>query len=208
MKKMIMALMMVSFIVTGAEAKKKCVCTSTTKHTTATAHKTVKAGYTKGHDAYAENFKVCKAGCGYTICGETPTTKNTAPAACAKVLQQQDNNNNVASNGNNDYDESVTVTDTRTTYNYNQAQAPEAVTPMAPVNQSFAVPVFNINTISSFEGYYPNKGKIEVIYDDTNNARAPYQGKPSPQDDGPSKNNYRNLNSNQPDLPPINGEIK
>jgi len=65
-----------------------------------------------------------------------------------------------------------------------------------------------MNKVSSYTGYYPQQGyrqhNIIVTYD---YGRAPYEGLPSPQYDGPQKNEQRNLNYNQNsiDLPPSNG---
>jgi hypothetical protein len=58
----------------------------------------------------------------------------------------------------------------------------------------------------SYTGNY-QQHNIAVFYDDPRN---PYEGLPSRQDDGPGKNEERNLNFNQTSvtLPPVNGENK
>jgi len=63
-----------------------------------------------------------------------------------------------------------------------------------------------MNQINSYEGYY-QRHHIVVSYDDPRN---PYEGLPSIQDDGPAKNDQRNLNYNQTSiiLPPVNGESR
>lgn len=63
-----------------------------------------------------------------------------------------------------------------------------------------------MNQVNSYEGYY-QRHNIQVSYDDPRN---PYEGLPSIQDDGPAKNNQRNLNYNQTSiiLPPVNGESR
>ncbi|MBC7552403.1 MAG: hypothetical protein H7257_00335 [Taibaiella sp.] len=204
MKKMIIALMVLGFGNYSAEAKKKCVCKNDTKQTTKyTSHTTGKI-----KKANIQNYHVCKDFCGYHICGETPTVYNTTPQSCAAAL------NNATARGNNDelynyialnrpsQDYTVEASDNSTNNSL-----------LAPHSQSYPA-AFTIQNAGSFEGYYPNKGKIVVGGD---NATAPYAGEASPQYDGPKKNKVRNLKVNSPEqnsgnpdisLPPSNGEIK
>jgi hypothetical protein len=62
-----------------------------------------------------------------------------------------------------------------------------------------------MNEVNSYEGYY-QRHHIIVSYDDPRN---PYNGLPSIQDDGPAKNDQRNLNYNQTNvvLPSVNGQM-
>jgi len=60
------------------------------------------------------------------------------------------------------------------------------------------------NQVKAYEGYY-QQHNIMVSYDDPRN---PYEGLPSKQDDGPMKNDVRNLNygPSSTNLPPVNGD--
>lgn len=80
--------------------------------------------------------------------------------------------------------------------------APENVN----VLQNTCAQSVQMNQVNSYEGYY-QRHNIRVSYDDPRN---PYEGLPSIQDDGPAKNDQRNLNYNQTSitLPPVNGESR
>ena len=83
MKKLLIALSLVSLVAVSADAQTKCN-NGTVKHKAEkpTAQTTAKAGVSP----FASNYKVCKAVCGYSICNEAPTMYNTAPKTCARQL--------------------------------------------------------------------------------------------------------------------------
>ena len=127
---------------------------------------------------YAENFKVCEDNRGYHICGEVPTYANSTRGYAIADYQEM----SYTSNNN----ESVAV----------NTNTPEVM--VAPQSQSY--PVVNVSIANTYEGYYPKKHYILVGYGDNVAAdnRAPYEGLPSPQYDGPEKNAERNMNVNTP----------
>ena len=133
---------------------------------------------------YAENYKVCKNNYGYYICCETPDLNNST----YKGLPE-----NVAM-------EPYTIENTPVAGN----KIPP-VDMTAPQSQSYVMQSSN-----TYEGYYPKRGRIKVCYVGDNvamNNRAPYEGCPSPQYDGPELNKLRNMNVNNPvGLSPIAGK--
>ena len=170
MKKILMALVMTGLTHLGAEAQTKNCEIIQTKVCT------------KGGDCYkthyAENFKVCKNDHGYFICCETPEYFNSTHPGF--VVTNQENPN--------DYTQNYVQNET---YTANEA----AISNNLPQSQSYAG--YNIVSSQTYTGYYFQKGKMKVCYVGDNVAdlnQAPYNGCPSPQDDGPDKNNARNLN--------------
>lgn len=208
-----MALVILGIASYNAEAQKKCVCPAAAKHAT---HKYVShnRGVNKSKESYAQNFHICKDFCGYHVCGQNPTVNNTTPKSCARLL----NGNNYAEGQNAAAYNTYTSVQPQATDMYTVAAedypAPTALNFMAPEQQSYPAVALTLRNANSFEGYYPNKGKIKVGYD---NATAPYEGEASPQYDGPKKNKVRNLKANSPEqnstdpsftLPPSNGTIQ
>jgi hypothetical protein len=142
------------------------------------------------HTKYSENFKVCKNGSGYFICGEAITNRNSTKGAMNMPAAGRQMVYNMPSEQQQDQP---------------VMQVPDQLT--APQSQSYPSS-FAVNTTSSYEGYYPQKHYISVSYDNVaEDNRAPYEGLPSPQDDGPAKNAERNLNESNPNanLAPITG---
>ena len=183
MKKIMMALAMISISYFGADAKQKCTCPATVAKHTAHKHTRAYGGVTK--DKYAQNFKVCQDAYGYHICGETPTCYNST--YCIPGV----NTGGMAARNTSVYDDDNAFTQVQ------QSDKPAMQHSMvAPQSQSYpATTAYTIGTANTYEGYYPRTGKIKVYYD---NGTAPYEGEPSPQDDGPAKNKSRNLNENTP----------
>jgi len=152
----------------------------------------------KGESCYttkfAENYKVCKNNSGYFICGETPNYANSTHPHFT-----------VSSN--------MGYTDDAYAMQNNTAQAQTTETDIvmvAPQSQSYPNNTdFGMTSSSSYEGYYGKRNYMKVCYVGDNvaeNNRNPYHGCPSPQDEGPERNNERNKNvSNPVDLPPVNG---
>ena len=198
MKKILMALVMISGSFISANAQTKCVCpvVKRTVH-----HKTTT------HANYAQNFKVCKNQYGYHICGEVSTCYNST--YCIPGVNTA--GPMVASNNSTYNDDDVAINyqpsyETANTY-YGNMPAPAAAA-VAPQSQSYPVK-------TDLRQPYVNNGQDNVVvaYD---NGTAPYDGLPSPQDDGPNKNKARNLNENSPaqntqnpelSLPPASGKI-
>ena len=180
MEKILMALMVLSFTYLGANAQ------ATDKNYCGVSHgKVCKGSKANGYHCYktkyAQNFKVCKSDFGYFICCENPSSTNTTHAVLAAIPSSNQR--------------------------YSSART-------APENQSFPWENYDQAIINSrsYEGYYQPKSSIKVCYTGNNVAaltRAPYQGCPSPQSEGPEVNNVRNLNVATPNanmqLAPING---
>ena len=167
MKKiLIMALTMAGLSYLSAEAQ------STAKSCGTTQAQVCAKGRGCYKTPYAENFPVCKGDHGYFICCEKPGRTNATHSAAVPMLSvYQDNNRS--------YDEYVNVTDEGTTV------------------QSQSYPKYTVNRTATYQGYYPQKGKMRICYMGDNVAELnanPYHGCPSPQDDGPEKNNQRNEN--------------
>jgi hypothetical protein len=135
---------------------------------------------------WAENYPVCKGSNGYHICGHHAgyTTANATTYSDLQSQQPASENGATPSPCNS------------------MSAAMKAPTYMG-LNEPGG---FTLNTISSYQGYYPvREHVVKVSYE---NALAPYEGLPSPQDDGPKKNQQRNLNyntSNGVDLPSSSG---
>ncbi len=173
MKKILIALAVSGFVYCSAEAqtssKKNCGITQD-RVCRKSSDNSISCYKTK----YAENFKVCKGNSGYYICCQTPEENNsTHPRGTTVVVNQF-----------RDYD------------NEEQQYQNSATKFVAPVSQSGAQ--YSANAASSYEGYYNNpKGKMKVCYGGDNVAkltRAPWDGCPSPENDGPERNNQRNVN--------------
>ena len=137
---------------------------------------------TKGHACYptkyAENFKVCKGDRGYFICCETPGENNATHSGYAVTTSNQNEEN------------TFTIQD-----GYVQNEAPQDAASVLPQSQSY--PGYEVMNSNSYEGYYLKKSKQRPCYGGNNVAEQnqnPYHGCPSPQFDGPEKNNYRNMN--------------
>ena len=173
MKKILMALAMTGFVYLSAEAqtenKKNCG-----DKQDQVCRKSSGKGISCYKTAYAENFKVCKNDNGYFICCEEPNQNNSTRAAMQAIAARQ--------YPANDYQESVMPTPGEF---------------VAPVSQSLPQQ-YGANTSSSYEGYYDSpKGRMKVCYGGDNAAeltRAPWQGCPSPENDGADKNRQRNVN--------------
>jgi hypothetical protein len=181
MKKiLLMALTGLTFFSAEAQKQNTTGCKIVTHHKKAVRH-----------HGYAENFPVCKNDYGYHICGEAITYKNSTKGSRNMPSRQQD-----MSYTQNAFQKPVDD-------NINQSVM------IAPQSQSYPSAAFTMNTESSYEGYYPQKHYMTVSYSNSvaEETRAPYEGLPSPQDDGPSKNAERNLNESNPnaDLAPITG---
>ena len=189
MKKiLVMALIMTGgFFSAEAQGQSKEVCNSK------------KACY---RTKYSENFKVCKNDDGYYICGETPTYANSTIRGHRQMQQRQ----------YKQPEQTMQYAQNTQQQQYEQQDAPANTTSdalIAPQSQSYATtPSFDVSSVSSYEGYYPKKHYIQVSGDNVaEDNRAPYEGMPSPQYDGPAKNAERNLNASNPnaDLAPITG---
>jgi len=176
MKKILVALAMSGFVYCSAQAQtdvKNCGTTSNQVCKRSSGNN-VSCYKTK----YAENFKVCKNDNGYYICCETPDGNNaTHPVNTA-----------------------VAVNEYRDDYNAGQQQyANQEKSNRAPESQSF----LEYSQYSSYEGYYNTaKGKMKVCYGGNNVAkltRAPWEGCPSPENDGTDKNIQRNPNAMAPE---------
>ena len=168
-----------TFLSAEAQAQNKEVC-RISKHKGSSCYST----------KYAENFKVCKSNRGYLICGETPTRYNST----------------IKGNEQMAYQSMAYEQDTRQDMQDAPATNGTPDVMIAPQSQSY--PAYNINSATSYEGYFPTKHYIKVSYDNVaEDNRAPYEGLPSPQYDGPQKNAERNINANNPNanLGPITG---
>ena len=178
MKKILIALAMSGFVYCSAEAqtdsKKNCGVTSDQVCRRSSGN-SISCYKTK----YAENFKVCKNENGYFICCETPDGNNaTHPVNTAVVVNEY----------RDDYDNGQ-----------QQQNANQDNNMRAPMSQSYLE--YSQNASASYEGYYP-KGKMKVCYGGNNVARltrAPWEGCPSPENDGSDKNIQRNPNAMAPE---------
>ena len=127
---------------------------------------------------YAENFKVCKNDHGYFICCEPPEYYNSTHTGFVATNYQ--NPDGYSQN-----------------YMQNEAYTPNEATVSNNLPQSQSYTGYYIVPGGTYTGYYFQKGKIKACYVGDNVAdlnRDPYFGCPSPQYDGPEKNNERNLN--------------
>ena len=175
MKKILIALAMSGFVYCSAEAQtdgKKNCGTTQDRVCRKSSDNSISCYKTK----YAENFKVCKGNFGYYICCEAPENSNsTRPSATAVAMNQY----------SRDYDNQVQADNQNNAANF-----------VAPVSQSFLE--YSANASTSYEGYYNTpKGKMKVCYGGDNVAELthnPWVGCPSPENDGPDKNNQRNMN--------------
>ena len=182
MKKILIALAMSGFVYYSAEAQTnaKANCGTTSNQVCRrSSGNNVSCYKTK----YAENFKVCKNNNGYFICCETPDGNNATHPVNTTVAFNEYRDDYY--NGQQQY----TIQD-----NDNNGRA--------PVSQSFLE--YSQNASTSYEGYYNNnpKGKMKVCYGGNNVAkltRAPWEGCPSPENDGPDKNIQRNPNAMAPE---------
>jgi hypothetical protein len=187
MKKILVALVMTGLAYSGANAQsskvKACGVKNEQVCRVSKDNKAVSCYKTK----YAENFKVCKGDHGYTICCETPGLYNSTHYNYTA--------NNAVSKETEEYQYPATG-------NYN------TVVDMAvPQNQSYVN-----TTYSLYSDSYTQKSEKKACYTGNNVAasnRAPYEGCPSPQSEGPEVNKQRNLNvSNPANMPPLAGQPK
>ena len=74
-----------SLLLTSATAQTKSNCAANKTQKVVTSEK---RGYRGPYNAsaYAENYKVVRSYCGYTIAGETPSDLNTEPKTCARQM--------------------------------------------------------------------------------------------------------------------------
>jgi hypothetical protein len=208
MKKIITALIItgLSYNSTSAQLAQGLCATSSNKVCKKSSDKTSKSCYATH---YAQNFKVCNNEYGYYICCESPSEANsTNPHPDLTALnagQNADNNGQNADNNAEQNNDNVTVSG-------DDGRTNEMIAPESQSYPPYPQPGYSIMVASSYEGYYPQKGKIKVCYygdSVAENNQNPYHGCPSPQFDGPEKNNTRNINANTPsDFPPINGWTK
>jgi hypothetical protein len=197
MKKIIIALLIAG---TGqiAVAQESQVCRKSSDNKAVACYKT----------KYAENFKICQTNSGYVVCGETPTYKNSTRGGYISASGQVEDMN--------EYNERYVLKSRTAPDNQQAADVPGAVALLSPEAGSQSYPSnyvadldksadFGALTTGSYAGYKPGS----ACYTGDNvaeNNKAPYKGCPSPQDDGPAKNNYRNINvSNPVNLPPLAG---
>lgn len=190
MKKILAALAITGLVVSGANAQTTRINVCGVKHDKVCRQSADKKSTSCYKTEFAQNFKVCKNQHGYYICCETPDHTNSTYGG---VVAQ---------------DENRTVANQNQGWTSNNQNRPE-VDMTIPQSQSYVMQSNN-----SYEGYYTDRnknkrGRIKVCYIGDNvaaNNRAPYEGCPSPQSDGPEVNNHRNMNvSNPVDLPPISG---
>jgi hypothetical protein len=139
---------------------------------------------------YSENYKVCKNSNGYFICSGPDGTPNyTYPSFTERGVKPYDA-------PVHQY-EAVPVAQDR-------QQTKDDLS--APQSQSYPE---NTNTVAGIGKLYSGKNYIKVCnqaYSVADENRLPYQGCPSPQDDGPDKNNARNINESNPiNQPPLTG---
>ena len=203
MKKIITALIIAGLTYNNANAQlKQGLCVrSSGKVCKMSPDKKDKSCYSTKYD---QNYQVCSNEYGYYICCEHPAEK---PQAYKTTYSDQQAS--VQRSGTNTENDADSKTDLM---NNNEAvQTPNEL--IAPQSQSYPKNTdYGINQASSYEGYYPKRGRIKVCYYGNNvaeNSRMPYQGCASPQYDGPDKNQERNINANTPsDMPPLNGWSK
>ena len=144
----------------------------------------------KHHDKYDENFKVCKNDAGYHICGEPVSYINaTKQIHYLPPAPQHMTYNNQG-------------------MDQQQAPATDPNAMLAPQSQSYPS-AYTVNETAAYESFVPKKHFMTVSYNENvaEENRAPYEGLPSPQYDGPAKNLQRNLNESNPNanLAPITG---
>ena len=171
MKKILMALAITGFTYFSAEAQ----ATDSKKSCGVTQDEVCRKGQGCYKTKYAENFKVCKSNKGYFICCETTNYNNSTQSGAQDAAYQG------ANNEQNDYAA--------------QNENMNVVAGNAPQSQSYAS--YDVIKPHTYGGYYFQKGKIKACYIGNNVAeenRAPYEGCPSPQYDGPEKNRERNVN--------------
>lgn len=139
---------------------------------------------------FSENYKVCKNSNGYYICSGVNSSTNIAYSSFTVHAV-----------------EPVEAP----VYQFVPAQATEGRQQnnqelVAPQSQSYPA---NTNTVPGIGTLYNGRKTSHVCYQAANVAdenRLPYQGCPSPQDDGPDKNNARNVNESNPiNQPPLTG---
>jgi hypothetical protein len=172
MKKILMAIAIIGFTYSGAQAReiKKCeapkgkVCRS------------------KGHcynTKFAQDYKVCKGDYGYFICCEEPGRYNsTHPGFSVATARRQSYQPNQAA-----------------------ANAGEDINTLVPQSQSYDFDVNNSNTYGGYNPSgrhyikmcYGGNNVAELN-------RAAYNGCPTPAYDGPEANRNRNVNVSTPDV--------
>jgi len=176
MKKILMALVMTGFTYFSAEAQ----ATDGKKSCGVTQDEVCRKGHGCYKTKYAENFKVCKSNKGYSICCEAANYNNSTQSRSQDAAYQDANNEQNDYAAQNEGSNVASVGD-------------------APQSQSYAN--YNVIAPHTYSGYYFQKGKMKACYIGNNVAeetRAPYQGCPSPQSDGPEKNSARNVNVSNP----------
>ncbi|MCD6010145.1 MAG: hypothetical protein K0Q79_7 [Flavipsychrobacter sp.] len=189
MKKLLTALMITGFAYYGANAQTERISPCGVKHNQVCRNAPGKKAAACYKTKFAENYKVCKGDAGYYICCETPTATNSTYAKTEAAMR----NAKVAVVQRNNDDEYVHTNS-------------QVVDMSIPQSQSYIM-----QSSSSYQGYYPKnkRGRIKVCYVGDNvaaNTRAPYEGCPSPQSEGPEVNNQRNLNvANPMPMPPLQG---
>jgi len=167
---------------------------------------------------YDQNYKVCQTGGTYKTCGAEPGTASTAKAGSSVRMY-------TVENGGSKFAKNYKVCQTGNGYAIcgEQPNAANATSGAAEENMSVALPVqttapvtttyYNVESKddatdneNTYTGYYARKHVITVSYE----SRAPYEGLPSPQYDGPDANRERNLNYNKPglNLAPSSGSNK
>lgn len=139
---------------------------------------------------YAENYRVCRNNNGYFICGGiTGTAGNAYPSFTEPGVKPYDMPA---------YDLKIAPS------SEGSQQTPAEM--RAPQSQSYPG---NTNTVVGIGKLYNGRSYVRVCNQADNVAasnRLPYQGCPSPQDDGPDKNNARNINESNPiNQPPLTG---
>lgn len=191
MKKLLTVLAISVLAYAGAQAQTERINACGVKHNEVCRPSKDKNGASCYKTEYASNFKVCKSDCGYYICCETPDRNNSTFPDRALATEKDKGTQ---------YDDGQMAVSDR-----------QAVDMTIPQSQSYVM-----QSSSDYHGFYPKnssrKGRIKVCYTGNNvaaNTRAPYEGCPSPQSEGPEVNNYRNLNvSNPMPMPPLRGRAK
>ncbi len=202
MKKLLIALSVISLSVTSA-----CAQTTTTIRTT-----TVKTIVPADTTNYAKNYKVCKGSKTYYTCGKKPSVaKKTTiiKEPQTTVATKSDNDKNFAvCKGKGDYHicaqqpntrNSVKTRTTKTRHTINKTQT--VVTPNGVIatysTKTYATQPVKAPQSQSLNGAPTNRyiPHTDSLADTINNATAPYNGEKSPQYDGPAKNKQRNINT-------------
>ncbi|MBA3829624.1 MAG: hypothetical protein H0X33_11855 [Taibaiella sp.] len=170
------------------------------------------------HSKNNQNYPICRNESGYyQVCG-----KNSGQVWNSKK-QHWDRTDAGSVSAGKDWDGSVkgwqtpqqtmlTATNTTTTTlvpdNMSGALAPAVMTnthvaPSSPnntdamaANDFSDASAMSMNNVNAYSGYY-TRHHIRFSNDDMDN---PYEGKPSRQNDGVKKNEYRNLNTNQTNM--------